>query len=83
MPAVIRNTSPIQYLHQADALSLLPELFGTVHIPEAVVAELHAGRQRNVSLPDPETLPWLTIRPVQQPALLPLATHLGDKKARP
>jgi len=65
MPAVISNTSPIQYLYQAEALSLLPELFGTIGVPEAVVAELKAGRERNVPLPDPEDLPWLEIRPVQ------------------
>ena len=78
MPAVISNTSPRQYLYQADALSLLPQLFGTLCVPEAVAAELQAGRQRNVRLPDPEALPWLTVRPVKQPALLPLVTHLGD-----
>ena len=78
MPAVISNTSPLQYLYQADALSLLPQLFGALYVPEAVAAELQAGRQRNVPLPDPEALPWLTVRPVQQPALLPLVTHLGD-----
>ena len=43
-----------------------------------MAAELQAGRERNVSLPDPDDLPWLEIRPVQQPSLLPLVTHLGD-----
>ena len=78
MPVVISNTSPIQYLYQVDALSLLPQLFGAVCVPEAVTAELQAGRQRNVFLPDLDTLPWLDVRPVQQPALLPLVTQLGD-----
>jgi len=78
MPVVISNTSPLQYLYQAEALSLLPQLFGEICVPEAVNAELQAGRQRNVSLPDPEVLPWLRVRPVQQPALLPLVAHLGD-----
>jgi predicted nucleic acid-binding protein len=78
MPTVISNTSPIQYLYQAEALSLLPQLFGEICVPEAVAAELQAGRQRNVPLPDPQVLPWLTVRPVQQPALLPLVTHLGS-----
>ena len=78
MPAVISNTSPIQYLYQAEVLSLLPQLFGRICVPEAVAAELQAGRQRNVPLPDLDDLPWLEVRPVQQPALLPLVTHLGD-----
>jgi len=78
MPAVISNTSPIQYLYQIDALPLLPELFGTIIVPEAVVAELRAGRERNVLLPDPVDLPWMAMRSARQSALLPLATRLGD-----
>lgn len=78
MRAVISNTSPIQYLYQADAPSLLPQLFGEVCVPEAVAAEIQAGRQRNILLPDLEVLPWLVVRRVQQRALLPLVTHLGD-----
>ena len=78
MPAVISNTSPLQYLYQVDVLSLLPQLFGEVYVPEAVAAEIQAGRHRNVSLPDLEALPWLAVHPVQQRALLPLVTHLGD-----
>lgn len=45
MPVVICNTSPIQYLYQADVLELLPALAGQVYVPEAVVAELKEGRQ--------------------------------------
>ena len=40
MPDVICNTSPIQYLHQADVLELLPTLVGQVCIPETVVADV-------------------------------------------
>lgn len=76
MPVVISNTSPIQYLSQLGALSLLPELFGSICVPEAVATELEAGRERNVSLPDPEDVPWLEVRRVQQPALLPLGMVL-------
>ncbi len=78
MLVVISNTSPIQYLYQLGVLSLLPELFSSICVPEAVATELQTGRERNVSLPDPEDLPWLEVRRVQQPAFLPLVTHLGD-----
>lgn len=78
MPAVISNTSPLQYLHQAEALFLLPQLFGEIWVPEAVAAEIQAGHERSVALPDLESLPWVEVRPVQQRALLPLVTHLGE-----
>ena len=61
MPVVICNTSPIQYLYQADVLELLPALTGQVYIPEAVVAELEEGRRRNVLLPALEDLSWLVV----------------------
>ena len=78
MPVVICNTSPIQYLYQADVLELLPALTGQVYIPEAVVAELEEGQRRNVLLPALEDLSWLVVRPVRDRTLLPLVTHLGD-----
>lgn len=78
MPNVICNTSPLQYLHQADVLEFLPALVGQVYVPEAVVAELEEGRRRNVRLPNLEELSWLTVRPVRDRTLLPMVTHLGD-----
>ena len=78
MPDVICNTSPLQYLHQAGVLELLPALAGQVYVPEAVVAELREGQRRNVLLPTLEELSWLTVQPVRDRTLLPLVTHLGD-----
>lgn len=78
MPAVICNTSPLQYLYQSDGLELLAELFGQVQVPEAVAVELNEGRRRNVHLPDPTALPWLTIRSVRDRTLMPLVTNMGD-----
>ena len=78
MPVVICNTSPIQYLYQADVLELLPALAGQVYILEAVVAELQEGQRRTVLLPALEDLSWLIVRPVSDRTLLPLVTHLGD-----
>ena len=78
MPDVISNSSPLQYLYQADVLDLLPALFGQVCVPEAVVAELEEGRRRSVSLPTLAELSWLQVRTVRNRTLLPLVTHLGD-----
>ena len=77
MPVVISNTSVLQYLHQIDALFLLPELFGSLYIPHAVVEELAAGIEGGVYLPDIEVLSWIEVLYVQHPELLPLVTHLG------
>ena len=78
MPVVICNTSPLQYLYQADGLELLPELFSYVQVPEAVAMELHEGRRLNLHLPDPTSLLWLTVRSVRDNTLMPLVTNLGD-----
>ena len=56
-------------------LGLLPELFGQICVPEAVVAELEQGRRRDVSLPTPEVLSWVQVRAVRDQTLL--VTHLG------
>jgi predicted nucleic acid-binding protein len=59
---VIVNTSPLQYLYQAGQLDLLPKLFRKVVVTEAVAAELAAGREVGVSLPDPKDLEWVDFR---------------------
>ena len=77
MPDVICNTSPLQYLHQAELLHLLPELFGSVQVPSAVTAELEEGRRLGVNLPGLAALPWVTTRVVRDRTLLPPVTSLG------
>ena len=41
---VISNTSPLFYLHRLRQLDLLQRLYQRILVPEAVVEELHAGR---------------------------------------
>ena len=67
MPAVIWNTSSLQYLHQIDRLDLLPALFGQVQIPRAVAVEMGEGKRRNAPLPALEDLSWVTIRSMREP----------------
>ena len=76
--AVICNTSPLQYLYQANLLHLPPTLFGPVQAPPAVEAELAEGGRRGIRLPELAEISWMTVRPVRDRALLPLATSLGS-----
>ena len=78
MPAVICNTSPLQYLHQTELLRLLPALFGVVAVPPAVVSELTEGKRRGVHLPESSALPWVIVRSVRDRMLVPPHTNLGD-----
>lgn len=76
MREVISNTSPLQYLFQAELLDLLPALYGTVVVPSGVADELAEGRARGVALPDPKTLPWARVRLTADTALLRIAADL-------
>lgn len=77
MPEVFVDTSPLQYLHQLDLLKLLPDFYGEVHVPEAVVREIAAGRTLGVALPELSTLPWIKVPRVASLAVLPLVSDLG------
>jgi uncharacterized protein len=77
VPEVIADTSPVQYLYQANVLHILPQLYGQITIPEAVSHELAQGRTRGTALPDPGQLTWMTVRRAQEQALLPLVTNVG------
>lgn len=77
MPEVFVNTSPLQYLFQLDLLNLLPEFYGRVLVPEGVAREISKGVGRGVTLPQLSSLPWLEVRPVSSPAVLPMVTGLG------
>ncbi len=77
MSEVICNTSPPQYLHQLQLLHLPPALATTVIVPVAVVDELAAGRLLGVNVPDPEALPWGSIRQPKIVQAVPLVEDLG------
>ena len=62
MPDLIGDTSPLQYLYQLELWHILPALAERVLIPPAVIEELVAGLALGVSLPDVETLNWMTVR---------------------
>jgi hypothetical protein len=77
VPEAIVNTSPLQYLFQLGLLDLLPAFYGQVLVPEGVVREVRAGRDRGIPLPDLESLAWLKMERVKSRAVLPLAAGLG------
>ncbi len=77
MPETISNTSPLQYMHQAGVLRLLPEFYGRVIVPESVLAELSEGLARGVDLPDVTSLPWVEVRGAAEKKPFPLVTNLG------
>jgi predicted nucleic acid-binding protein len=64
-------------LYQLGLLHLLHKLSPKIIVPPAVVDEIAVGRKAGVSLPDLNTLEWVTIgRPASESAL-PLITDLG------
>ena len=57
----VSNTSPLQYLHQTQLLTLLPRLYQRVLAPPAVLDELDAGRMRGFGPPDVRALSWIEV----------------------
>jgi predicted nucleic acid-binding protein len=77
VPETVSDTSPLQYLFQTNLLDLLRVLYTQITVPEAVVDEIAAGHALGIHLPDLTTIPWIQVRQVRDPALLPLAPDLG------
>jgi predicted nucleic acid-binding protein len=61
MAEAISDTSAMFYLHQIGELRWFGEMFDEVWVPNAVVAELAAGCQKNYSVPDLGAFSWLRI----------------------
>ena len=77
LPKLVCNTSPLQYLHQLGLLPILPALAADILVPEAVVAELEAGRAVGVDVPRVKELEWLNVERPKSVSVLPLVTDLG------
>jgi predicted nucleic acid-binding protein len=78
---VIADTTPLLYLHRIGLLTLLPRLYGQVHVPPAVVAELEQGRRQNCDVPVINGLAWLTVSPLPPGTVLLNIPDLGDGEA--
>ena len=77
----ISNTSPLLYLHLVKQLDLLPQLYGTVFVPPAVEAELQAGAERGVDVPQIKALHWLQVMPLASVTSIPMVMDLGRGEA--
>jgi predicted nucleic acid-binding protein len=80
---VVADASPLRYLLLIEAVQVLPDLFGRVSIPPAVLDEL-----TRVNTPEPVRLwishlpDWLDLRaPRRSPSLLPLTLGAGEREA--
>ena len=80
--ALVADTSPLNYLIQIGAINLLPVLYGTVHIPNVVLAELSdpeapASVQEWVSMPPP----WLFVQHVSIDPVADDPIDVGERAA--
>ncbi|MGH7184172.1 MAG: DUF3368 domain-containing protein [Nitrospiraceae bacterium] len=75
---VICDTSPLFYLHRLSHLSLLQKLYRRILVPEAVVAELLAGRDQGEDVPALTLYDWIEVHRVRTQNILPLISDLGS-----
>ncbi|HKP87939.1 MAG TPA: DUF3368 domain-containing protein [Blastocatellia bacterium] len=61
MPEAISNTSPLLYLYRIGVLDWLPKLFSEIWVPNAVIAELMAGREKGYDVLNPGEYNWIQI----------------------
>ena len=78
---IVSNTSPLYYLHQLGCLSVLHDLFGSVHTTPQVVAELQAGRRQGLEIPKISEIEWMVIRDIAVPLFVELIPDLGRGEA--
>ncbi len=77
---VVSDTSPFNYLLLLEAVEVLPRLYGSVIMPEAVRQEmLHPGAPEVVRVWAAQLPSWIIIRRPQ--VLLPLALDSGERAA--
>lgn len=80
-PDAILNTSPLLYLHRAQALDLLSDVFSASYSTPSVMDELAVGRDQGLDVPSPTNLQMVRIRaPMHQPKPW-LALDLGAREA--
>lgn len=81
---VVSDTSPITNLAAIGHLELLRSLFGSVLVPDAVVAELRACEVGTPGFVDLDPNDWLVARPIVEPAVaaaLSMDLDLGEAQA--
>ncbi len=66
--SIVSNTGPLIALAKADRMDLLPELYGTVHIPPAVHRELLGKTGPEADRLDVALAAWLKVADRVEPA---------------
>jgi predicted nucleic acid-binding protein len=61
MPNAITNTSPLLYLYRADVIEWLPQMFGEIWTPKAVIEKLNEGQRKGYDVPVPANYDWLKV----------------------
>ena len=74
----IVDTSALLYLHLAGALGLFEALFARTIVPEAVWAELRAGAENGIDVPNAGSMPWAISLSPRSDHLPHEAKHLGS-----
>jgi len=77
---VYSNTTPFIALASIDRLDLLPQLFGKIHVAEAVIDECDAGGR--IIVPDLRGLEWIVPVADEQDFAMPVLFDLdqGEKQ---
>lgn len=77
---VYSNTTPFIALSCINQLELLPRLFGTIYVAEAVIEECAEGGR--ILVPDLRTLSWIIAIPDDETVLMPILLELdrGEKQ---
>jgi predicted nucleic acid-binding protein len=80
---VIADTTPLNYLVLIGEIDILPALYTTITIPDAVYHELHAPNTPQAVTDWLNSSPqWLEVKSVTQPAELSLGTlDAGEREA--
>jgi len=68
---VVSDTSPINYLLQIDGIGILPDLYGRIVVPNAVIAELGDAESPDV------VRDWVELRILTRELL---ATHASWRR---
>jgi len=77
---VVSDSSPLILLSKIDCLFILPQLFGTVVIPEEVANELHHEESEHPERAAFTGYPWLQTNHCRQPVIAP-GIDLGESAA--
>ena len=78
---VVSDTSPLNYLLLCGAADVLPQLFGKVTVPGAVLAELRSEDAPSIVRAWAEALPaWIEIRNTEH-VNASLRLHFGEREA--